>query len=78
MSPGCVDGKYVAELDWTAWYRRLLEEATDAAPGMCVSNWEQWWAEKGYHNRRHIGGGVTSKYLLRLGLNSCRGQVGTL
>jgi hypothetical protein len=48
MPPGCVDGRYVAELDWTAWYRHLLEEATGARPGPCVSNWEQWWAKKGY------------------------------
>jgi len=48
MPPGCIDGKYVAELDWTAWYRRLLEEATGATPGLCVSNWEEWWAAKGY------------------------------
>lgn len=48
MPPGCVDGKQVPELDWTGWYRRLLEEATAAAPGVCVSDWERWWAAQGY------------------------------
>jgi len=44
----CVDGKYIQELDWTAWYRVLLEEATGASPGKCVVDWERWWAAKGY------------------------------
>ena len=44
----CVDGKYVQELDWTAWYRGLLQEATGASPGKCLVDWERWWAEKGY------------------------------
>ncbi len=45
---GCVDGRYVQELDWTAWYRRLLEQATHASPGKCIADWERWWAAQGY------------------------------
>jgi hypothetical protein len=41
-------GEYRNELDWTAWYRGMLEEATGASPGKCVSDWERWWSEKGY------------------------------
>jgi len=48
MPPRCVDGHYESELDWTAWYRRLLEEATGAAPGLCVLDWERWWVANGY------------------------------
>jgi len=48
MPEACIDGKYAQELDWTAWYRRLLEEATGASPGKCLAGWERWWAEKGY------------------------------
>lgn len=44
----CVDGKYVMEEDWTAWYRSLLEDATRASPGKCVSDWQRWWEAKGY------------------------------
>lgn len=36
------------ELDWVAWYRGLLEEATHASPGKCVTDWESWWAKQGY------------------------------
>lgn len=45
---GCVGGKYGAELDWTAWYRGLLETETHASPGKCVADWERWWAAQGY------------------------------
>lgn len=48
MPPTCVDGKKVPELDWTGWYRRLLEEATGASPGVCVADWERWWTSRGY------------------------------
>jgi hypothetical protein len=48
MPEACVDGKYGPELDWTAWYRGLLEEATGASPGKCLGDWERWWAGKGY------------------------------
>lgn len=48
LPSGCVDGVFTTELDWTAWYRRLLEEATGATPGKCLSDWDRWWASKGY------------------------------
>lgn len=48
LPSACADGKCGMELDWTAWYRSLLEKATGASPGKCLSDWEQWWREKGY------------------------------
>jgi len=48
MPRACKDGKYANELDWTAWYRGLLEESTHASPGKCVEDWERWWAQRGY------------------------------
>jgi hypothetical protein len=48
LEPACVNGKYVGELDWVAWYRGLLEKATGASPGKCLSDWQRWWASKGY------------------------------
>lgn len=48
MTPACIDGHYGHELDWTAWYRDLLEKSTGASPGKCVADRERWWAQKGY------------------------------
>jgi hypothetical protein len=48
LEPACVNGRFVGELDWVSWYRRLLEKATGASPGKCLSDWKRWWAAKGY------------------------------
>jgi hypothetical protein len=48
MPEACVHGSYAQELDWTAWYRGLLQETTGASPGKCLADWERWWAEQGY------------------------------
>jgi hypothetical protein len=48
MPAACEHGTYLNELDWTGWYRGLLEEATGASPGKCLEDWERWWSEKGY------------------------------
>ena len=48
LPQNCHHDELVAELDWTAWYRELLEKETGVHPGKCVEAWDRWWLSAGY------------------------------
>ena len=48
LPQNCDGDNLIAELDWTRWYRDLLEKETGAHPGKCVAAWDRWWRSQGY------------------------------